>query len=122
MHYYIIRSALIARGHLLSSATIVPHSIVQPMQGSGIGHTALHWCSAKGYMECLQWLLQQGADVNSINAEYSTPLHAAAANGQESVLKCFLDLPEVNCELTRTCTACALAASHKICCISSTVH
>ena len=65
------------------------------LQGSGIGHSALHWCAAKGYLECLQWLLKQGADINTLNAEDSTLLHAAAANGQESTVQYLLDQPEI---------------------------
>lgn len=63
-------------------------------QGSGIGHSAMHWCAAKGYLECLQWLLKQGADMNTLNAEDSTLLHAAAANGQEAVVQYLLEQPE----------------------------
>ena len=65
-------------------------------QGSGIGHTAIHWCAAKGHMNCMNWLLQQGADINSLNAEDSTALHAAAANGQECVVRFLLDQPAMN--------------------------
>lgn len=65
------------------------------VQGSGIGHSAMHWCAAKGYIECLQWLVKQGADINNLNAEDSTPLHAAAANGQESIVLYLLDQPNM---------------------------
>ena len=69
------------------------HSII--VQGSGIGHSAVHWCAAKGYLECLQWLLKQGADINGPNAEDSTPLHAAAANGQQNIVQYLLDQPNM---------------------------
>jgi ankyrin repeat protein len=65
--------------------------MIEILQGSGIGHTAVHWCAAKGHLTCLQWLLQQGADINCLNAEDSTPLHAAAANGQEDIVHFLLD-------------------------------
>ena len=68
------------------------------VQGSGIGHSAVHWCAARGYLECLEWLLQQGADVNRLNAEDSTPLHAAAANGQQTIVQYLLDHPDVTCK------------------------
>ena len=48
----------------------------------GVGHTALHWCAAKGFPDAVSWLLRQGAEVNSLNAEDSTPLHSAASNGE----------------------------------------
>ena len=70
------------------------------LQGSGIGHSAMHWCAAKGYLECLQWLLKQGADINTLNAQDSTLLHAAAANGQESIVQYLLHQPETICEFT----------------------
>ncbi|KAL0048479.1 hypothetical protein WJX82_004224 [Trebouxia sp. C0006] len=60
-------------------------------KGSGIGHAAVHWCAAKGHLTCLQWLLQQEADINCLNAEDSTPLHAAAANGQQDIVLFLLD-------------------------------
>ena len=63
------------------------------VQGWGAGHGALHWCAAKGHLQCIQWLVQQGADPNAINAEGSTPLHAAAANGQEASIQILLDQP-----------------------------
>ena len=71
------------------------HSILS--QGSGIGHSAMHWCAAKGYLECLQWLVKQGADINSLNSEDSTPLHAAAANGQEGIVQYLLGQPNMAC-------------------------
>ena len=48
----------------------------------GIGHTALHWCSARGYTESVRWLLSVGATAAQRNESGSTALHAAAANGQ----------------------------------------
>mmetsp|Transcript_17129 Transcript_17129/g.28686 ORF Transcript_17129/g.28686 Transcript_17129/m.28686 type:complete len:422 (-) Transcript_17129:525-1790(-) len=47
----------------------------------GIGHTALHWCAAAGYVDCVIWLIEAGLDVNVINAGDSTPLHSAAGSG-----------------------------------------
>ena len=49
---------------------------------AGIGHTALHWCAARGHVNCLTFLLQSGAAPSDVNESGSTPLHAAAANGQ----------------------------------------
>ena len=77
---------------------VLPISLLSStfLQGSGIGHTAIHWCAAKGHMNCMDWLLQQGGDINSLNAEDSTALHAAAANGQECVVRFLLDQPAMN--------------------------
>ena len=60
-------------------------------KGPGIGHTALHWCAAKGHAAACKWLLRQGAAVNSLNSEGSSPLHAAAANGQKSIVELLLE-------------------------------
>jgi hypothetical protein len=49
---------------------------------TGIGHSALHWCAARGHASCIEFLLQSGADPHQTNHGDSTPLHAAAANGQ----------------------------------------
>ena len=50
-------------------------------RGAGIGHSALHWCAARGYCRPLAWLLRIGAPAELRNNSGSTPLHAAAANG-----------------------------------------
>ena len=60
-------------------------------KGPGIGHTALHWCAAKGHAAACKWLLRQGAAVNSLNSEGSSPLHAAAANGQTVIVELLLE-------------------------------
>ena len=58
------------------------HPELLNQRGSGVGHTALHWLCAKGYVKVAQWLLGAGADANERNNEGSTPLHAGASNGQ----------------------------------------
>ena len=52
----------------------------------GIGNTALHWCASKGNLDCVEWLLDEEASINSRNAGESTPLHSAAGCGQRMVL------------------------------------
>ncbi|GLI65651.1 hypothetical protein VaNZ11_009251 [Volvox africanus] len=59
-------------------------------RGTGMGHTALHWCAAKGSVECVGWLLQQGTDVNVRNDDGATPLHAAARNGRLEAVEALL--------------------------------
>jgi tetratricopeptide (TPR) repeat protein len=45
---------------------------------SFLGHTAMHWCAARGHVTCLELLIGARADVNVKNRGGSTPLHAAA--------------------------------------------
>ena len=54
---------------------------------SGIGHTALHWCAAKGHTDAVRWLLSVGASAAQRNESGSTSLHAAASNGQTECAK-----------------------------------
>lgn len=51
------------------------------------GHSALHWCAAKGHGECAAWLLARGAHANMRNHGGATPLHSAANNKQAHVFK-----------------------------------
>ncbi|GFR47298.1 hypothetical protein Agub_g8985, partial [Astrephomene gubernaculifera] len=59
-------------------------------RGGGLGHTALHWCAAKGSVEGVAWLLQQGMDINVRNDDGATPLHAAARNGRLEAVEALL--------------------------------
>ncbi|GLC33342.1 hypothetical protein PLESTB_000343900 [Pleodorina starrii] len=59
-------------------------------RGTGMGHTALHWCAAKGSVEGVAWLLAQGMDVNVRNDDGATPLHAAARNGRLEAVEVLL--------------------------------
>ena len=44
-----------------------------------VGHTALHYCAAKGHVACLRTLLLAGADVNATNRGGSTVGYAPRA-------------------------------------------
>lgn len=56
-----------------------------------IGHSALHWCAAKGYDDLARWLIAQGANVDQPNNADSTALHTAAQNGKQGVLQILID-------------------------------
>ena len=48
--------------------------------------TALHYAAKEGHASCIDWLLQAGADVNSLNTDHRNPLMIAAINNRlESV-------------------------------------
>lgn len=51
------------------------------------GHSALHWCAAKGHAECARWLLRAGAHANMRNHGGATTLHSAANNKQLGLLR-----------------------------------
>ncbi|XP_044050434.1 protein phosphatase 1 regulatory subunit 12A isoform X3 [Siniperca chuatsi] len=62
---------------LAGGGTLTPHPNTKA--------TALHVAAAKGYIEVLKVLLQCGVDVDSMDIDGWTPLHAAAHWGQEEV-------------------------------------
>lgn len=56
-----------------------------------IGWTPLHYASSKGQLEVAQFLVANGADVNSQSLNGTTPLMMAAQSGNESLIKLLLD-------------------------------
>lgn len=56
-----------------------------------IGWTPLHYASSKGQLEVAQFLVTNGADVNSRSLNGTTPLMMAAQSGNESLIKFLLD-------------------------------
>ncbi|KAJ1696807.1 hypothetical protein LUZ63_005319 [Rhynchospora breviuscula] len=51
------------------------------------GRTALHMAAANGHLVIVDYLIQNGADVNVTNLEKNTPLHWACLNGHLEVIK-----------------------------------
>ena len=56
-----------------------------------IGWTPLHYACAKGQIEVAQFLVANGADVNSRSLNGTTPLMMAAQSGNEPLIKFLLD-------------------------------
>jgi tetratricopeptide (TPR) repeat protein len=54
------------------------------------GHSAMHWCAARGHVTCLELLIGAGADINVRNRGGSTPLHAAAQRDAVESLRVLL--------------------------------
>lgn len=66
------------------------------------GLTGLHEAAICGNCEMVEYLLQQGANINCCDNEGWTPLHAAASLGQTKIVELLLshqaDVTIVNCE------------------------
>jgi ankyrin repeat protein len=60
------------------------------MVSSQPGHNLLNFAAGNGKLDCIAFLLEKGAQVNSPPGTYS-PLHYAAHNGHASVLALLLD-------------------------------
>lgn len=54
------------------------------------GRTALHTASIRGHLDVVQYLLDQGADVEAKDNAQLTPLHLAAWNNRLAITKCLL--------------------------------
>jgi Ankyrin repeats (3 copies) len=52
--------------------------------------TVLHIVTAKGYTECVKYLLDQGADLEAVDANGNTPLHLATGNGHIDIVELLL--------------------------------
>ncbi len=57
----------------------------------GRKHTALSEASCQGHLHVVQFLLENGADPNSLNDTGRSPLWRAAFNGHVEVVKALLD-------------------------------
>lgn len=51
------------------------------------GMTPLHWASRAGSLECLQWLLDRGAEVDARNNAHRTSIQLAAECGRAEAVK-----------------------------------
>jgi ankyrin repeat protein len=56
-----------------------------------IGWTPLHYACARGHLEVAQYLLANGAIVDSMSPGYTTPLMMAVQSGNEQLVKLLLD-------------------------------
>jgi len=70
-----------------------PHDVPHPKTGA----VALHVAAAKGYIKVMALLLQGKADVNAVDFDGWTPLHAAAHWGQKEACEM---LVENDCDMT----------------------
>lgn len=55
------------------------------------GITILHLACEKGFLPIIEFLSQNGVDLNAKNADNETPMHMAARNGHANVIKFLLE-------------------------------
>jgi hypothetical protein len=70
---------------------MLAHEGVDVLQATPGGDTALHFASAKGWVEVCTLLLDKGADANATNAHQVTVLHEAVRSGSMEVCALLLD-------------------------------
>jgi ankyrin repeat protein len=52
--------------------------------------TPLHMAAQSGSVDCIELLLQHGANIEATTSDGSTPLHIAAANGPPKIITAIL--------------------------------
>jgi ankyrin repeat protein/Mg2+ and Co2+ transporter CorA len=63
----------------------------EPMKRSDGGWTALHNAAQNGNLKAFERLLRENVDINAELSSRVTPLHWAAGNGHEDIVKCILE-------------------------------
>ncbi|KAI9298648.1 ankyrin [Neoconidiobolus thromboides FSU 785] len=56
----------------------------------------LHLASSYNHISICQYLIENGANVNPQDREGWTPLHCAAAEGHESIVKYLITIPDIS--------------------------
>ncbi|KAG9332993.1 hypothetical protein JZ751_013948 [Albula glossodonta] len=75
--------------------------------------TPLHWASHAGSLECLHWLLWNGADVTCTTPQGWTAVHIAAIRGQDACMQALsVNGANMNAQDNRGCTPTHLASAH----------
>ena len=79
-------------GHSGVAELLLTHGAEPEALAAG-GATPLHYASQKGRLECVQLLIECGADKEALTADGgNTPLHLAAARGKAQVVSHLLEV------------------------------
>ena len=82
---YMLQSARL--GELDAIKECLAEEVPINFQDEEAGNSALHLASANGYKEIVEYLLDNGAEINQLNKSKNTPLHWAALLGQTDIVK-----------------------------------
>ena len=69
------------------AATGAPLDVPDPT----LGTTPLAWAALHGHVDAVEWLLDNGAEVNARNGDGSTALHSAAFMGRAEIVRLMLE-------------------------------
>jgi ankyrin repeat protein len=84
------RCALSGNGDV-KIAEILLENAANPNQGDEDGRKPLHFAVLYGFCDLVGLLLKYGAEINSIDNVYTTPLMVAAAKAQEAIIEILLE-------------------------------
>ena len=70
---------------------------------SSNGLTALHLCAHHGAKDAARFLIEQGADVDCVDAAGYTPLLSAAANGHDQIVAILIERGAAHTHRVREC-------------------
>ncbi|CAH1793949.1 unnamed protein product [Owenia fusiformis] len=62
-----------------------------PNKPDHAGRTSLHHACMNGWLECVKYLIDNGASVIATDVSGCTPLHCAASNGYVETVKCLIN-------------------------------
>ena len=81
----------IQEGRLFDVKNIINKDRTKVNEKDKWGYTLLHDAVLQGQFKIVEYLLQQGADVNTSNLEKSTPLHDSANKGRIGLVRFLLE-------------------------------